>query len=412
MVEMLVEENERNLEDKYVMHTFGRSPVEFVRGEGMHLYDIDGNEYLDFLAGIAVCCLGHSNKALTSAIKEQASELMHVSNYFYIKGRGEAAEKINTLLNFGSEKSADWKMFFANSGAEANECALKIARLRANKKNKNDGSHTKVIVLKNSFHGRTLETLAATAQNRFHEGFSPMSPVFLEVDANDKAQLECLFNDQGENICAMIIEPIQGESGVHPLNESYMLLIRELTEKNDALMICDCVQTGVYRTGTPFAFQQSGVVPDVVTIAKAIGGGFPCGVCAARGEAAQVFSPGDHGSTFGGSNLAIAAINATLDELQRIDVLANVVNAGEYLKLKLEAIDGILEVRGRGLMLGAELDKKFDAHEVVNEALLNQRLVINATSNSTLRFLPPLIVSRADIDEFAEKLQASIEALS
>ena len=409
---MLVEEKEKKLEDKFVMRTFSRSPVEFVRGEGMHLFDFEGNRYLDFLAGIAVCCLGHSNKALTSAIKKQASELMHVSNYFYIKGRGEAAEKINILLNFACEEPNEWKMFFANSGAEANECALKIARFRSNKKHKNDGSHTKVVVLKNSFHGRTLETLAATAQDRFHEGFSPMSPVFLEVEANDNEQLESLFDKEGANICSMIVEPIQGESGVYPLNESYMRLVRKLTKKNNSLMICDCVQTGVYRTGTPFAFQQSGVVPDVVTIAKAIGGGIPCGVCAARGEAAQVFSPGDHGSTFGGSNLAISAINATLDELERIDVLANVVKAGEYLKYKLETIDGILEVRGRGLMLGAELEEKFDAHEVVNEALLKQRLVINATSSSTLRFLPPLIVSRADIDEFAEKLQASIEVSS
>ena len=408
---MFVDENEKNLEDAYVMHTFGRSQVEFVRGEGVHLYDVEGNEYLDFLAGIAVCSLGHSNPALVGAIQKQAGELMHVSNYFYIQNRGEAAKKVCDLLNFGDEQPKSWKMFFANSGAEANECALKIARLRANKMHGNDGAHTKVVVLKNSFHGRTLETLAATAQDRFHVGFNPMSPVFFEVEANDCDELANLFSAQGDSICAMVVEPIQGESGVHPLKSEYMQLIRKLTAGNDALMICDCVQAGVFRTGTPFAFQQTGVVPDVVSIAKGIGGGFPCGICAARGEAADVFLPGDHGTTFGGSNLSIAAINATLDELKRIDALANVVQAGEYMKHKLETLPRVTEVRGKGLMLGAELEGGIDAHDVVTKALLEQRLVINATGGSTLRFLPPLIVTRNDVDEMIEKLEATLKLL-
>ena len=401
-----LDDNEKNLEDKHVIHTFGRYGVEFVRGEGAKLWDTDGNEYLDFLAGIAVCSLGHCNKQVVKAIQEQAEKLMHVSNYFYVEGRGEVAKKVSDLLNFGENEKRDWKVFFTNSGAESNECALKIARFLTNKKHNNDGNHSKVVVLKKSFHGRTFETLAATAQDRFHVGLSPMSPVFLEVEANDTEELKGVFAQYGDEISAMIFEPVQGESGVHPLTVEFMKLARELTYANSALLICDEVQTGIYRTGAPFAFQLSGIVPDVVTVAKGIGDGFPCGLCAANGEAADVLQPGDHGTTFGGSCLAIAAMNATLDELQRQDVLDNVVQVGEYLRNKLECIDAITEVRGKGLMLGADLEEGIDAHEVVKDALFKQQLVINATGDSTLRFLPPLTITKADVDEFTEKLQA------
>ena len=401
-----LDDNEKNLEDKHVIHTFGRYGVEFVRGEGAKLWDTDGNEYLDFLAGIAVCSLGHCNKQVVKAIQEQAEKLMHVSNYFYVEGRGEVAKKVSDLLNFGENEKRDWKVFFTNSGAESNECALKIARFLTNKKHNNDGNHSKVVVLKKSFHGRTFETLAATAQDRFHVGLSPMSPVFLEVEANSTDELKSVFAQHGDEISAMIFEPVQGESGVHPLTVEFMKLARELTYANSALLICDEVQTGIYRTGAPFAFQLSGIVPDVVTVAKGIGDGFPCGLCAANGEAADVLQPGDHGTTFGGSCLAIAAMNATLDELQRQDVLDNVVQVGEYLRNKLECIDAITEVRGKGLMLGADLEEGIDAHEVVKDALFKQQLVINATGDSTLRFLPPLTITKADVDEFTEKLQA------
>lgn len=397
----------KELDTDYLMHTFGRKPVEFVRGEGVHLYDAAGTEYLDFLAGIAVCSLGHCNPALTKALQEQAEKLIHVSNYFYIEHRGEAAKKISELLNYNCKIPGNWKCFFTNSGAESNECALKIARFLANKKYNNDGVHTRVVVLKNSFHGRTLETLAATAQAKFHVGFEPISPVFLEVEANDCEELKKTFDEFGESICAMICEPVQGESGVHPMDDDYIKLIRELTIANDALMIMDEVQTGVYRSGMPFAFQYSGVVPDVVTIAKGIASGFPCGVCAARGEAAEVFGPGDHGTTFGGSNLACAAIDAVLDELARLNVLDNVNEVGPYMVQKLEELPQVKEVRGSGLMLGAELKDGIDANAVVLKALTEQHLVINATGPSTLRFLPPLIITKDDVDEFIEKLSAS-----
>lgn len=412
MLTNCVTTEEKKLEEKFVMHTFGRSYVEFVRGEGARLYDVEGNEYLDFLAGIAVCSLGHCNKNVVSAIQDQAEKLMHVSNYFYVENRGCVAKKVSDMLNFGEEGDTSWKMFFTNSGAESNECALKIARFYANRNNECDGNHSKVVVLKKSFHGRTFETLAATAQDRFHVGLAPMSPVFVEVEANDEEELKRVFDEQGDEIAAMIFEPIQGESGVHPLSNSYVKLIRELTEANSALMICDEVQTGVCRAGAPFAFQLCGVVPDVVTMAKGIADGFPCGICAARGEAADVFNPGDHGSTFGGSCLAIAAINATLDELKRLDVLSNVVEVAEYLRHKLETMDEITEIRGKGLMLGADLRDGIDAHDVVNWALYDQKLVINATGDRTLRFVPPLTISKNDVDEFIKRLQVAISEVA
>ena len=405
MTTKAVEEKQLQLENEHVIHTFGRYEVEFVRGEGARLWDVNGNEYLDFLAGIAVCSLGHCNRTIVKAIKTQAEKLMHVSNYFYVEQRGEVAKKVSDMLCCGQESAIPWKVFFTNSGAESNECALKIARFLANKKHNNDGNHCKVVVLKNSFHGRTFETLAATAQDRFHTGLSPMSPVFLEVEANNTEELEQVFAQYGDEISAMIFEPIQGESGVHPLSTEYVQLIRKLTSVNDALMICDEVQTGIYRTGAPFAFQLCDVQPDVVTIAKGIGDGFPCGLCAANGEAAEVLRPGDHGTTFGGSCLAMAAMNATLGELERLDVLDNVVQVSEYMRHKLECIDEIVEVRGKGLMLGAELKPGIDAHDVVADALYREHLVINATGDSTLRFLPPLTITKSDVDEFAEKLE-------
>lgn len=396
------------LEEKYVMPTFGRFPVEFVRGEGMWLYDDKGEKYLDFLAGIAVCSLGHSHPSLVNAIKDQASKLMHVSNYFYIEKRGQIASHISDLLNFESDCAYEWKSFFTNSGAESNECALKIVRLGANQKYNNDGKHVKVVTLKNSFHGRTMETLAATAQEKFHVGYAPMSVVFIEVDANDCEQLQTLFDQSGDEICAMIVEPIQGESGINPLDNEYMQLARKLTSENDAFMICDEVQAGIFRTGYPFAFQASGIVPDIVTMAKGIGGGFPCGVCSARGAAAEVFSPGQHGSTFGGNNLACAAIDATLGELDKPSVLTQIREVGDYLKSELTKLDQIEEVRGMGLMLGADVSSGINAKEVVKNALVEHKLVINATGEKTLRFVPPLIATKADVDECIIRLQRAL----
>lgn len=398
----------RELDKKYILPTFGRYDVEFVRGEGVWLFDSDGQKYLDFLASIAVCCLGHGDKDVTAAISEQASELMTASNYFYSEKRGQVAKHISELLNRSSEDEYVWKSFFTNSGAESNECALKIARLAANKNGDNSGKNTRVITLKNSFHGRTMETLAATAQNRFHVGFAPMSPVFCEVEANNIDELKSLFDAHGSEIAAMIVEPIQGESGVNPLTKEYMQLVRELTSEHDAFMICDEIQTGIFRTGRPFAFQHFGVVPDIVSMAKGIGGGFPCGVCAARGKAAEVFGPGDHGTTFGGSALACAAIEATLNKVDSAQLANNVDEVGTYFSQNLANIPEIDIVRGRGLMIGAVLQDRISAKEVVKTALYDEHLVINATDDSTLRFLPPLIVSKEDVDLCLEKLTCSI----
>ena len=287
----------RELDATYVMHTYGRSKL-FVSGKGVHLYDDEGAEYLDFLAGIAVCPLGHADPVVTAAIAEQAGKLLQTSNYFYAENRGEVAQEICRLA--GEEHG--WKTFFANSGAEANECAMKAARRWAIE-HKGPECQT-IITLKGSFHGRTMETLAATAQDWLQEPFQPLPVGFRAVPANDCAALDAAM---GPDVCAIMMEPIQGESGVWPLGDEYLKHVRELADANNCLVIFDEVQTGLYRCGKPFCFQTvEGVVPDIFTLAKGIASGVPCGACVARGEAAQVLKPGMQGSTFGGGQLAMA----------------------------------------------------------------------------------------------------------
>ncbi|MFZ2755238.1 MAG: aminotransferase class III-fold pyridoxal phosphate-dependent enzyme, partial [Atopobiaceae bacterium] len=297
---------EKKLDDAYVMPTFGRFGVEFVGGRGMTLVDDQGKEYLDFLAGIGVCSLGHCHPVLVGALEEQAEKLVHVSNYFYIEHRGSVAKRLSDLAGQGA---TTWKTFFANSGAEANECAMKLARLRSTRSGKGG---TTIVALRRGFHGRTLETVAATMQERLQKDFRPLPPGFVATEPNDVAALERLFAEQGDAICAVMLEPIQGESGVHPLTDEFMGAVRRLCDEHDALMIADEVQCGMFRTGRPFAFQLSGATPDIFTLAKGIAGGVPMGACVARADVADVFRPGDHGSTFGGSNLACAAADAVI----------------------------------------------------------------------------------------------------
>lgn len=402
---------EVELERDYVMHTFGRSPVEFVEGEGMRLYDVEGKEYLDFLSGIGVTSLGHCHPKLVAAVAEQAAKLMHVSNYFYIEKRGEVARIISDLLNEKVAPSArsPWKTFFANSGAEANECAIKLARLYARKRTEASGRDASsaprlIVTLERSFHGRTLATLSATAQPAKQEAFQPLPGGFVATPANDIASLEDLFARRGDEICAVMVECVQGESGVHPCTPEFLAAARKLTERRSALLICDEVQCGVFRTGEPFGFQNFDVDPDVVTMAKGIASGFPMGACAARSDVAAAFSPGDHGSTFGGSNLAVAAALATLSTLVEEGFGAKVKRTGAYFREKLAAIDEVVEVRGLGLMVGVDLDASWgDAHEAVARGL-EAGLVFNATGASTLRFLPPLICGERDVDRFVETL--------
>ncbi len=408
-------EQEKQLESKYVMPTFARSDVEFVSGRGMHLTDSDGKEYLDFLSGIGVCSLGHCHPKVVAALSEQASKLIHVSNYFYIEGRGRLAERLSELLNVGNGSAGvapkTWKAFFANSGAEANECAIKLARLRAKRQASSKGQNpdlapSVVVTLVKSFHGRTLATLAATGQAAFHSGFEPMPEGFLPTPINDVDSLRALFDTMGDSICAVMLECIQGESGVHVCSADFLREVRRLCSDNDALMICDEVQCGMFRTGKPFGFQNFGIVPDVVTIAKGIASGMPAGACCAVEEVADVMEPGKHGSTFGGSNLAAAA-NATLDELSKPEYAASIQEVGEYLRGKLAGMPQVESVRGLGLMVGCDLAEGIDAHDVV-KAALQDGLVINATGPRTLRFLPPLVCSKYDVDVFAEKLAATL----
>ena len=418
-------ETEAHLESEYVMGTFARKPVEFVEGAGMYLRDAEGKDYLDFLSGIAVCSLGHCHPALVAALQEQAAKLMHVSNYFYIERRGELAQRLSELLNRGTAagdgvQPEQWRTFFANSGAEANECAIKLARLYARKRAvaaalaaggderavsaAEAGAPRLIVTLEKSFHGRTLATLAATAQPAKQEAFQPLPQGFAATPINDCGALGKLFAEQGDQICAVMVEPVQGESGVHPCTAEFMTEIRRLTSQHGALFICDEVQTGIFRCGAPFAFQRFGVQPDVVTMAKGIGGGFPMGACAARSSVASAFAPGDHGTTFGGSCLAVAAAQCVLDVVEQEQLEANVAATGDYLRECLAALPGVAEVRGLGLMVGADLTEGISAPTTV-AAALESGLVLNATGPSTLRFVPPLICSRGDVDAMVAILE-------
>lgn len=405
------------LEDAYVMHTFGRKPVEFVEGGGMTLVDNEGKKYLDFLSGIGVVSLGHCHPAVVKAVADQAAKLIHVSNYYYIEHRGEVARLLSDMLNaeIPEAERAPWKSFFANSGAEANECAIKLVRLFARQRAEQAGrpaeSAPRVIVtLEGSFHGRTLSTLAATAQPAKQEAFQPLPSGFVSTPINDVAALEQLFAERGDEICAVMLECIQGESGVHPCTAEFLQAARRLTAERGALLVCDEVQCGIYRTGKPFGFQNFGVTPDVVTIAKGVASGIPAGACAARGAAADTFGPGDHGSTFGGSNIAMAAARATLEELVAPGFADHVAEVGAYLRGRLAELPHVTEVRGLGLMVAVDLAEAAPNANDVVLAGLGAGLVLNATGPHTLRFLPPLICTKEDADALIERLAPLLQA--
>jgi len=406
---------QEELESQYLMHTFARKPVEFVSGEGMRLYDSEGKEYLDFLAGVGCVALGHSNAAVSGALAAQAQRLIQASNYYYAEGRGQLARDLSELLNTGSEQSAPWKLFFANSGAEANEGAIKLARKYG--KLYLDGAGT-VLSAKRSFHGRTLITTAATGQEVKQAGFAPMPSGFTHVEPNDLNSLEQALRAGAQAAeeqasphlapVAVLLECIQGEGGVLPMDEDYLREVRALTKEQGLLLIIDEVQTGFFRTGMPFSFMHAPVVPDVVTMAKAIANGLPFGAVAATGKAADIFEPGEHGSTFGGNSLQIAAARATLDEFIRLDIGAHVATVGAYFKEHLARLPLVKEVRGKGLMLGISLEKPCAA-QVVSEAL-ERGMVLNYIGDDVVRFLPPLIVSEAEIDACLAVLQELLEA--
>lgn len=398
------------------MHTYGRKPVCLVSGRGMTVCDDAGKEHLDFVSGVGADSLGHCHPAVVEAVKSQAETLIHVSNYYYIEHRGEVAKMLSDLLNdaVAEQEREPWKVFFANSGAEANECAIKLARLHARREAEEAGEGAEparlIVTLDKSFHGRTLATLAATAQPAKQEAFQPLPAGFISTPINDIPALEALFERQGEQICAVMIECIQGESGVHPCEPEFLAALRRLTIEYDALLVCDEVQCGIFRAGAPFAFQLFGVVPDIVTIAKGVASGFPAGMCAAREDVAAAYQPGDHGSTFGGSCLAVAAAKATLATLVDQDFGAHVREVGFYMRDKLARLPRVAEVRGYGLMNAVDLDDVAPSAPDVVAAGLEAGLLLNATGPHTLRFLPPLICEKEDVDVLAERLGSILGA--
>ena len=408
-----VNAEEKRLDDAFVMHTYGRLPVEFVSGHGVTLVDASGREYLDLLGGIGCASLGHAHPAVVEALREQAGKIWQTSNYFYAENRGELASALSALLSTTTDEGGHemgstgtrWKTFFANSGAEANEGAIKLAR-RWGETNL-DGASA-IVTARKSFHGRTLATLAATGQDKFHKSFRPLPEGFVSVPLNDIYTLRERVERGG--ICAIMLECVQGEGGVWNANYDYLRDVRDLCTEKGLLLIIDEVQTGFYRCGSPFCFQRSGIEPDVVAMAKGIADGFPMGAVAARAEVADLLQPGDHGSTFGGNALACAVGLACVNALAEGEMGEHVLSVGRHLRHRLTAMPHVSEVRGHGLMRGAQLDVPI-ATQVVEEGLA-EGLVMNHVGDSILRFLPPLVITREEVDEACDCLEALISRLA
>jgi acetylornithine/N-succinyldiaminopimelate aminotransferase len=371
----------------HLMPTYAPPPVTFVRGEGTRLWDTDGRTYLDFLSGLAVTSLGHAHPAVATALAEQSRRLLHVSNLFGNEHNEPLAAALDRLV--GDGEPAGGQVFFCNSGAEANECAIKLARKAGGR-----GRHV-VVSAYGSFHGRTLATLHATGQPTKHEAFQPLPEGFRHVAWRDLADLERAIDP---SVTAVLLEPVQGEGGVHPAGAEYLQAVRRLCDERGLLLVVDEVQTGLGRTGRWFGFQHAGVVPDVVTMAKALGNGVPIGACWARGPVAEAFEPGDHATTFGGQPLAAAAARAVVAELERLDAPSLAAKQGERLMTALADVPGVAETRGLGLLVAAELADGADARAVV-AACLASGLVVNAVSATAVRFAPPLTVADDEIDE-------------
>ena len=373
------------LDDDFLMKTYRRQPALFVQGSGCTLWDNKGREYLDFLAGIATCSLGHCHPAVVSALTRQAQQLTHTSNFLLTAPQARLAEKLCRLAGMD-------RAFFTHCGATANETALKIAKKHGLAK-RPDGDY-EIVALHRSFHGRTLGAISATGQRKFQRPFEPLVPGFVFVDANDLTQLNGAVSHK---TAAILLEPIQGESGINELSTDYLREARRLATENGALLVLDEVQTGIGRTGSWFNYQQHGVVPDVVTLAKGLGGGVPIGACLARGAAAEVLESGDHGSTLGGNPLACSVALAVLDTIEHLHVLENVERVGGYLRAALLSLGSpVASVRGKGLMIGAVLEKPI-AKDVF-EKCFEKGLIINAPDDSVLRFVPPLIVTEQQVD--------------
>ena len=373
---------------KYIMNTYNRIPMVLVKGAGTKVWDSEGKEYLDFVAGIAVCNLGHSHPKVVRAIQEQAATLTHVSNLYHI----EPQIRFAALL---IENAFPGKVFFCNSGAEANEAAIKLARKYAHEKFGPEKSE--IIAMDNSFHGRTMATITATGQKKFQIGFDPLLAGFKHVPFDDAAALDAAVDDK---TCAVLLEPIQGEGGIKIPGPAYLQDVRRICTERGILMILDEVQVGMGRTGKLFAYQDHAIEPDIMTLAKALGNGFPLGAMLAKEEIASVFVPGTHASTFGGNPLGMAAALATLETMLEEGVVEHCAEMGKYFVSKLEALKGkfpiIRQIRGKGLIIGVELT--IEGQGIV-ERCREKGLLINCTSGNVLRFVPPLTVKPEEIDQ-------------
>ena len=383
-----------NLMKSSLLNNYSRYPVEFIKGKGSKLYDKEGKEYLDFLSGIAVTSFGHQHDEITNAANNQLNRLWHVSNLFEATPQEELANKLTSLTGMDS-------VFFCNSGTEANEAAIKFAR-------KWGGERTKIIVANGSFHGRTMGSLSATGQTKLWSGFSPMLPGFSFVDFDNVDQISASID---KSTCAIMVEPIQGESGVIIPSEEYLIKIKNLSVKNNLLLILDEVQTGIGRTGKLYACQHSNIVPDILTSAKGIANGLPLGAVICSKRVSDAINPGDHGSTFGGNPVAVAAANKVLD-LLNIDLLNNILSLGEKLKKKIVELknSNIKEVRGKGLMIGIEFNEPIA--KLVAKEMLNNGIVVGNSGEMVLRLLPPFIISEHDIHYFVKIFTFVFQKLS
>jgi acetylornithine/N-succinyldiaminopimelate aminotransferase len=383
----------RQATDRYLMHTYARLPISILRGRGSKVYDLEGREYLDFVGGIAVNALGHSHPDLMAAIQKQALSLVHASNLYYTEPQVKLAQVL-------VEHSFADKVFLCNSGAEANEAAIKLVRLYAHQKH--GPARSEIVTMTNSFHGRTMATLSATGQAKVQKGFEPLLPGFKHVPFNDLGALEQALD---ERTAAVMLEPIQGEGGVHVADRAYLAALRDLCRQRDILLVFDEIQTGMGRTGTLFAYEQLGVQPDVMTLAKGLGGGVPIGACLATEPVAAAFTPGTHASTFGGNPLACAAALAVLRALLEGRVLEHGRRMGEHLAKGLldlkERLPIVAGVRGLGLLQGMEL--KAEGRPIVMDCLA-RGVLINCTMDRVLRFIPPLIIAQPEIDRLLDVL--------
>lgn len=375
---------------QHLMNTYGRQPVAFARGEGVWLWDTEGRRYLDGLSGIAVTGLGHAHPAFVRAIAEQAGRLVHASNLYRIPEQEELADKLCSISGMDAA-------FFCNSGCEANEAAIKLARLYGHQRGIDAPS---VIVMERSFHGRTIATLSATGSRKVQAGFEPLLTGFVRVPFGSREVLEQVASNRAD-IVAVLVEPVQGEGGINIADNAYLAALREVCDRLHWLLMLDEVQSGMARTGRWFAHQHTAIQPDVMTLAKGLGNGFPVGACLARGAAARVFKPGSHGSTFGGNPLACAAALATISIIEQEKLATRAEKLGRWmldaLREALRALPGVVEVRGKGLMLGIELDRP--CGDLVRQALA-EGLLINVTADNVVRLLPPLVMS----DDEAKKL--------